>query len=393
MRNPDPPRATIAILVHSLNEGGAQLRLVALANRFASRGHAVDFVAASGAGTAGRSLAGEVRQITLMMSGKRPLVRVLAGLGALKRYLALHQPSVLLAGSNGVHAVAALACAGLARPPLLVLRAASHPLRQMPWSRPKKRLRQLGLRPIERWALGKADLIVALSQESAAAIRQMVTAPAKVIVVPNPTITEDFRTSLAKPAEHRWFDASDAGGDPVILGVGRISSQKNLETLVEAMAIVNRSLPVRLILLGEGKRRGAVEALAARRGLGERVELMGHVSPVGGWLARADLLVSSSLWEGSPGVIIEAFEAGLPVVATACPGGSVELLESGTGGMLVPMRDPAAMARAIIAMLGRPRDRAAVRALALPYQDDGRADLAYLAAIEAAAKRKAAALE
>ena len=84
---------------------------------------------------------------------------------------------------------------------------------------------------------------------------------------------------------------------------------------------------MKLILLGEGKRRRVVETLIAQRGLADRVQLLGHVDGVGGWLARADLLVSSSLWEGSPGAIIEAFEAGLPVVATACPGGSVELLE------------------------------------------------------------------
>ena len=393
MRSPDPPRAPIAILVHSLNEGGAQQRLVALANRFASRGHAVDYVAVSGAGTAGRQLGEDVRQLGLVPNGKHPWVRIMAGFGALRRYLALRQPAVLMAGSNRVHAVAAAACAGLARPPLLVLRIAGHPLRQLPWSRPWKRVRETWLRPVERWALGRADLVVAVSKECAAATATMIPDRTRVTSIPNPTITEEFRASLALPADHRWFDAADEGGDPVILGIGRISTSKNFETLVEAVATVNRSLPVRLILLGDGKRRGAIEALVARRGLGDRVELMGHVSPVGGWLARADLLVSSSLWEGSPGVIIEAFEAGLPVVATACPGGSVELLESGTGGMLVPMRDPAAMARAIIAMLGRPRDRAAVRALALPYQDDGRADLAYLAAIEAAAKRKAATLE
>ena len=118
--------------------------------------------------------------------------------------------------------------------------------------------------------------------------------------------------------------------------------------------------------------------------------MMGHVDGVGGWLSRADLLVSSSLWEGSPGAIIEAFAAGCPVVATACPGGSVELLEGSAGGALVPMRDPAAMAAAILAELERPRDRDALRALAEPYRDDGRADSLYLEAIAAAERRREA---
>ena len=385
------PSARIAILVHSMNEGGAQLRLVSLANRFAACGHGVDFIAVSGAGSVGRLLAPAVRQVTLVPPGKHPLVRITAGLAPLKHYLTQHRPAVLMAGSNQAHAVAALACAAQSEPPLLVLRAARHPQRAIPWSRPWRRLTALALRPVERWTLGRADLVIAVSNASAAAIAAMAPDPARVIAIPNPTITEAFRASLATRVEHRWFDAAEAGGDPVVLGVGRLSTAKNFETLVEAVGIANRTRPVRLILLGEGKRRAAVEALVAKLGLGERVELAGHVKSVGPWLARADLLVSSSLWEGSPGAIIEALEAGLPVVATACPGGSAELLDGTAGGLLVPMRDPAAMAEAIVAMLARPRERAAICALAQPYQDDGRADLAYLAAFEAATKRKAAA--
>ncbi|MCY7281045.1 MAG: glycosyltransferase [Sphingomonas bacterium] len=331
-----------------------------------------------------------MRRIVVGM-GPLPLPRSLAGVGALEAYLGRERPDVLMAGSNFSHVVAALACAALARPPLLVLRAGSHPLRQLPWSRPAKRLREYLRRPIERWALRRADLVIAVSRESAAAIAALVSDPAKITVIANPTITADFRASLGTRVEHRWFDEAEAGGEPVIVAVGRIAQSKDFETLVEAMAITNRTTPAKLILFGEGQRRGVIEALVARRGLTGRVELMGHVEGVGGWLARADLLVSSSLWEGSPGAIIEAFEAGLPVVATACPGGSVELIEGSSGGMLVPVRDAAAMAAAIVTMLERPRDREALRALAKPYQDDGRAEMMYLAAIEAALAKMTAA--
>lgn len=387
---PPHPKLRIAILIHSMNAGGSQRRVVSLANGFAAHGHAVDLIAVAGEGEAGRLVSPAVRQATLE-TGSFPLPRGVEGLGALKAYLKRERPDVLLAGSNYSHVVAALACATLEERPLLVLRASSHPLRELPWSRPDKRLRELVRRPVERWALRRADLVIAVSRESAAAIGHVLEDTACVVAIPNPTITAAFRASLAKVAAHRWFDARQAGGDPLVVAVGRLAPSKDFETLIEAMAIVNRSTPVKLILIGEGKRRGAIEALVARRGLSERVELTGHVDGVGGWLARADLLVSSSLWEGSPGAIIEAFEAGLPVVATACPGGSVELLTGARGGMLVPVRDPAAMAQAIVTMLDRPRDRDALRALAEPYQDDGRAEGLYLAAIERALEKKAAA--
>ena len=383
-----PAKPLIAILIHSMNDGGAQQRVVSLANGFAARGHAADLVAVEGAGKVGRLAVAQVRQLVLRAAGSRRTPRLIVGLAALKAYLKREQPSVLIAGSNRAHVVAALACAAMPDPPLLVLRAARHPLRHLPWSRPWKRLREYGLRPIERWAMSRADLIIAVSQESAAAISALVADPAKVVFIPNPTVTARFRASLAVRAEHRWFDEAEAGGDPVILGVGRLSPQKDFETLVKAVSVVNRSLPVKLILLGEGKKRSLIEAMIAELGLTGRVQLMGHVEGVGGWLVRADLLVSSSLWEGSPGAIIEAFEAGTPVVATACPGGSVELLKGHTGGMLVPMHDPVATASAIVTMLARPRDRRALRALAQPYQDDGRAEQQYLEVIETALSKK-----
>ena len=385
-----PTKPRIALLVHSLNEGGSQKRVVSLANGFAARGHAVDLVAVSGAGEVGRLIAPAVRQVVLGAAAM-PLPRSLEGLGSLKAYLERERPDVLMAGSNSSHVVAALACAALKASPLLVLRAASHPLRQLPWSRPDKRLREHVRRPFERWALGRADLVIAVSRESAGAIADMVADPGKIMEIPNPTITARFRAALGARVEHRWFDEAQAGGEAVIVAVGRLAPSKDFETLVEAVAIANRSTPLKLILIGEGKRRQSIEALVARRGLSARVALVGHVDGVGGWLARADLLVSSSLWEGSPGAIIEAFEAGLPVVATACPGGSVELVEGSSGGQLVPARDPAAMAAAIVAMLERPRDRAALRVLAQPYQDDGRAEASYLGAIAAALDKTTAA--
>ncbi len=383
-----PTKLHIAMLLHSMNDGGAQKRVVSLANGFVARGHVVELLALDGAGGVGRLLAPEVRQLVLPFFDGRGSLRTAASHGALKAYLERHRPAVLIAGSNRVHVTAAVACARMSDPPLLVLRAARHPLRHVPWSKPWKRVREHFVRPVERLAMARADLIIAVSQESAAAIARFVADPSKVVAIPNPTITSRFQESVLVRAEHPWLDEADAGGDRVILGVGRLSPQKDFGTLVRAVNIVNRSIPVKLILLGEGKRRTDLDNLVEQLGLKGRVQMMGHVEGVGGWLVRADLLVSSSLWEGSPGAIIEAFETGTPVVATACPGGSAELLACQTGGVLVPMRDPAAMASGIIETLAKRPDPEALRALARPYHDDGRAEQQYLAVIEKVLEQK-----
>lgn len=380
----------IAILVHSMNEGGAQKRLVSLASRFAERGHAVDFVAISSAGSVGRLLSGAVRQVGLYPQARRHFLKLAGGLRPLRAYLDRALPDVLIAGSNLVHIVATLACKGSAQSPLLVLRAARHPLRTLPWDSPWKRVREYWRHPIERWAFRRADLIIALSQEVGEAFKGLVDNPSKVVVIQNPTITDQYLANLSNRHDHRWFDAAEAvGGEPVILAVGRLTRQKDFGTLLRAVAIANHTRPVKLILLGEGRRRPVLETLVAELGLGGQVEMMGHVDDVGCWLSRANLLVSSSLWEGSPGAIIEAFAAGCRVVATSCPGGSVELLSNSAGGALVPMRDPAAMAAAILAEIEHPRDIEELRALAAPYRDDGRAAALYLEAIAAARRWRA----
>jgi glycosyltransferase involved in cell wall biosynthesis len=100
----------------------------------------------------------------------------------------------------------------------------------------------------------------------------------------------------------------------------------------------------------------------------------GEVRDVRAWLDRADLLVSSSRWEGLQAAPIEALAAGCPVVATDCPGGARETLDGGRLGILVPVRDAAAMARAMRAQLDHPPDPHSLAAGAARFLPDGKAE-------------------
>jgi glycosyltransferase involved in cell wall biosynthesis len=170
---------------------------------------------------------------------------------------------------------------------------------------------------------------------------------------------------------------------PLILAIGRLTWSKRFDVLLEALAMVRHQAPARLIILGEGKARSELEGRVERLGLADAVALPGNVPDVGAWLARADLLVSTSVYEGSPAVLIEALAAGVPVVATRCPGGSEELLEDGRGGSLVPVDDAAAAAEAILAELGRKRDPAGLQQSVSRYAVEASA-AAYLAALDQA---------
>jgi glycosyltransferase involved in cell wall biosynthesis len=203
--------------------------------------------------------------------------------------------------------------------------------------------------------------------------------------VPNPVLTPAFLESLTKPAPHPWL----TGPIPVVLGVGRLVREKRFDLLIEAFAIARRSREMRLIILGEGYWREKHEAQVRELGLSDVVVMPGNVPDVGAWMAHADLLVSTSAFEGSPAVLIEGIAAGLPVVATDCPGGSAELLENGAAGVLIPMGDAQAAAAAILEAIDRPRDRDAMRRMAEKY-GEGASVAAHLQAFDQLASGRAA---
>ena len=380
---PADPQATdhIAIVVHSLNSGGAQRRLVTLANAFAAAGRRVDFVALRRGGAVDQLLDSHIT-VSVLNEGPRPVWKpwTFEGRGRLTRWIEQQRPDVVLAGIHTVHGTSVVAAERLGEDgPLLVLRASQHPDRHFPWSRPLKRIRE----PVERWfrrrLYDRADLVVAVSSEIADALRAWLRHPERCIALPNPVITPEFTESLGKVADHPWLRAET----PLILAIGRLTWSKRFDVLLEALAIVRRTTPAWLIILGEGRERPSLEAQAERLRLTDALAMPGNVANVGAWLAGADLLVSTSAYEGSPGVLIEALAAGVPVVATRCPGGSEELLGDGRGGTLVPMDDAAATAEAILAELGRKRDRAALQGLVSRYGAEASA-AAYLAALDRA---------
>lgn len=380
-----PPANPIAVMVHSLNPGGAQRRLVTLANAFAAAGREVHFVALRGGGDVDRLLDPAVK-FTVLDPKPKPLWRPWMFTGAVDytRWWIKHRPKAVLAGITTVHQTALVGTLrGLDDKPIVALRASRHPQRDFPWSRPFKRLFEPVERATRRRLYDQADLVIAVSRETAEALKADMRHPERCVAVPNPTITPEFTASLSHVPDHPWI-----GGDvPLILGVGRLAWQKRFDVLIDALAIVRRTREFRAIILGEGRFRSGLERQVQRVGLEDAVSLPGNMPDVGAWMAHADLLVSTSAFEGSPGVLIEALAAGLPVVATDCPGGSVELLEDGEGGMLVPMDDAGATAEAILKMLDRPRDRQRLKRIAEPYTVEASA-AAYLEALDRAVAQR-----
>lgn len=137
----------------------------------------------------------------------------------------------------------------------------------------------------------------------------------------------------------------------VIGSVGRLSEQKGHADLLRAMVLVlQRMSDTELILVGDGELRSELENLSRELKIDNHVWFLGKQENVYPYLARMDLFVLSSLWEGLPTVILEAMAAGTPVLATDIPGNR-DLIRPGETGWLAPVANPTGLAESILLAL------------------------------------------
>jgi len=216
-----------------------------------------------------------------------------------------------------------------------------------------------------RYTYPRADAVIAVSRGVAKDIAMFSGMEmSKINVVPNPVITQEIFKMAKEAPSHPWFKKRNK---PIIVGAGRLTRQKDFVTLIKAFAMVQKKLPARLLIMGDGRKRGELEKLIEDLKLKRCVDLAGFVPNPYAIMARADLFVLSSLWEGSPNVLTEAMALGIPVVSTDCPSGPREILKGGSVAPLVPMKDQEALAQAMLSILKNPPDVEAIKAAVKSY--------------------------
>jgi glycosyltransferase involved in cell wall biosynthesis len=196
-------------------------------------------------------------------------------------------------------------------------------------------------------------------------------------VVYNPIVDATMFAAAGVPSPHPWLAV---GGPPVVLGIGRLTAQKNFALLIDAFALLRAHADVRLLILGDGEEREALASRVASLGLQDVVECVGYVDNPFAYLARARMFVLSSSWEGFGNVLVEAMAFGVPVVSTNCPSGPAEILADGKYGPLVPCGDAPALASAMREVLAAPVSADLLRARAQQFTVSRAAD-GYLRAI------------
>ncbi len=333
------PRVTL--FMQDFAGGGAERVMVSLANGLAELGLSVDLVVCR---LEGPNLAAVAPSVNVVDLG---CPAVMKSLGAFVSYCkeakpvavlsALQQPNTIACWARkktGIRTVVAIHT-NLSSD---VANAQSLRLKLMPW--------------FVRAFFRGADAIVAVSKGVADDFSKLGWIPRdRVNVIVNPVIFPNLSERAAECPEHPWLLESI----PVIVGIGRLTAQKDFDNLIRAFRVVRDSVNARLLILGEGEDRQKLEALTKELELSDSVALPGFVKNPYAILSNSSVFSLSSRWEGLPTVLIEALACDVPVVATNCPSGPEEILEGGKYGALVPMKDASALAHAILATLEKPK--------------------------------------
>jgi glycosyltransferase involved in cell wall biosynthesis len=330
----------VAFFLPELRAGGAERVFLTLAKNFVAMGLHVDLVLARLEGELLTEVPPGVRLVPL--SGQQSYGRTalaVTTLPRLIRYLRANRPDAMLSTMTGTNLLAVVAHRLARVPTRLVLREAAT----------LENLRHPMYLPLMRFLYRRADAVVVLSQFMKNQLEKALRLPPdKVIHIPNPIDLERIRRDAAEPLPDD-FDASR----PYAVAVGRLAPQKDYMTLLDAFRVVVQTSPLRLVILGEGPDRAMLETRIRELELGDRVELRGYDPNPYRWMARADLFVLSSRWEGMPNTVLEARALGIPIVMTEYDISAREA--GGMSAILVPVGDPETLARAIVQGLTVPR--------------------------------------
>jgi len=228
----------------------------------------------------------------------------------------------------------------------VVITARGSDLTQLPlYPRPRRMIKQ---------AIAAADALVSVSAALGEALVELGAPPERVHVLRNGIDTVMFRPTDRVAARARL------GLDgPTLISVGLLIERKGHDRTIAAMA----ELPGHhLLIVGEGPERAALQALAERLGVADRVRLLGSRphAELADYYSAADAMVLSSSREGWANVLLESMACGTPVVASAIAG-NPEVVRSPAAGLVVENNTAAGIAAGVRRLLANPPDRAATR--------------------------------
>lgn len=337
----------ISLFITNLGLGGAERVLVNMANELCWRGFEVQVVLVQAEGDLLSVLMPEIRVVDLKAS------RIMKTFPRLMTYLKKEQPDAIIAFMWPLTLITiwAVQMVGLAQKTKVLV------TEHCTWSlmSSKKNLHQRFLKWSMRSFYPLAHAVITVSKGAEKDLIEFAKLKTKYLnlkAIYNPVVGK----SLPSNAQESFLDWSQ-GKHQKILAVGNLKDVKDYPCLIKAFKMLTYFKNVKLMILGEGEERVALELLIKNLGLEKNCFLYGKSNAVESFYPLADLFVLSSKSEGLANVLIEALSHGLTVVSTDCPNGPAEILNNGQYGRLVPVGDIETLALEMMNALNFPDEK------------------------------------
>ena len=347
----------IAFFLPDLRCGGAEKVALLLANEFIQQGFNVDMVLSKAQGEFLSELNSQIRIVDLKADRIRYVFKPLL------KYFKSEKPEVVLASMWPLTLLAVVAFKSAKLSGSVVV--SDHTtFSQAPL------MQKRSMRWFFKYSLSLvypfANAIVAVSDGVADDLCGLGGLKRKSItVISNPV---EINTNLSTEEEGYRNWKSHSGKK--IIAVGALKKEKDYPSLLEAFSLLIKKEDAYLTILGKGDLLTELKALAVKLEIAERVNFAGFSRKPSAWLAASDLLVLSSNCEGFGNVLIEAMSVGTPVVSTDCKSGPKEILENGKYGILVPVGDVSALAKAMCKSINGKHDKNILKSRAADFSVD-----------------------
>ena len=277
---------------------------------------------------------------------------------AFRHMIEEHQPDVVMSFLKGTAILTWLALMGTSPRPRWIAREGNNVLAVAEQESPNQFIKKLSL-GLTRKAYHRADRVLCNSTDMAAGLAtDLALDPSVMRMINNPIDIERIQRVCKEPIP-------GAPNRPFILSAGRLEYQKAHEVLIRSYAQSGIWRSHALVILGKGSRLNELHRLAANLGVGEYVRFIGFVANPYAWMARADLIVQPSRWEGFPTVAAESLACGAPLLLADCSFGPRDIVEHGVNGELAPVDDVDAFAAAMARLIADPEGRKRMAAAGL----------------------------
>lgn len=326
----------IILLTSSMAAGGAERVATTLCNAWVARGNRVKLIAtfSGGGGGAFYPLSEAVEFVYLADKAgtkQKNIAGYVQRIVTLRRLIREKAPDVIVSFLPNVNVAALLASAFLGVP-VIICERSDPSIYPQPWP----------------WALSCkllyrfADMLTVQTESVAAKVASIYPGVSSVRAIPNP-LPEAIAEINPNPSSQR----------KVLLSLGRLSAEKQVEKLLRAFSAVASGYPEwDLHIYGDGPLKAALEAQIMTDGLQGRAFLKGATETPWKVMAGADVFVMVSAYEGFPNALLEAMGIGLPCIAFDCPSGPREISHDGRDALLVPLNDHAGLVAALARLMG-----------------------------------------